>query len=224
MDYFSVKEVLDNLCICKLLKEEDRRIKNKSKRSLNYIDVFNKDYLDVGIIIKDFVYENKLEPIPLKNIITEEKITIEGAKTMNAQQAKDKFWYCFDNYLKQQNYPFTVCHTKAGINQSAGNINTNNPMDMQTICCEYKYMEQVVLVQVYINNNIPLYDYLHTRKEQLEKELGYPVAWINGGVRSSNVRKIQKVFYLYDTSSYLDVIKEVFPCIMDFIRVFDKYL
>ncbi len=143
---------------------------------------------------------------------------------MSAQQERDKFWSYFDNYLHQQGWPFYVCHEKGGKNQAAGNINTHNPMDMQTICCEFKYMEQVVLVQVYINNNIPLYDYLYRNKKLIESRLGYPVEWVSGGKISSHVRRIQKKFYIYEGDTYLTVIKQAFPYILDFIRVFEGYI
>ena len=53
-DYLSVKKVLDKIYICKLLKEEDYIIKNRSNRSSDYREVILSDYYDVGIRIKDF--------------------------------------------------------------------------------------------------------------------------------------------------------------------------
>ncbi len=143
---------------------------------------------------------------------------------MNAQEQRNKFWNYFDNYLRKQGNPFYVCHTKGGINQSAGNINTTNPMDMQTICCEFKYREQAVVVQVYINGNTLLYEQLLSMKTTLEKELGFPVQWIHSGIKSDTVRRIQKTFYFYDEYSYPEVIEQAFPCILSFIRVFGKYV
>lgn len=143
---------------------------------------------------------------------------------MNAQEQRNKFWNYFDNYLKKQGSPFYICHTKGGVNQAAGNINTNNPMEMQTICCEFKYREQVLLVQVYINGNVLLYDRLYKNREQIEKELGFTVQWVCGGVKSDNVRRIQKVFPIYDEYYYPEVIEQAFPYILSFIKVFDKYI
>ena len=57
LDYISVKNVLDKLCICKLLKEEDRKIKNKNDRSTDYKEVFYTDYLQADIMVKDFTYD-----------------------------------------------------------------------------------------------------------------------------------------------------------------------
>ena len=56
-DYPAITKILDKLYICKMLKSEDRMIKNKSKRSTDYKAVINRDYLDAGIKIKGFHYE-----------------------------------------------------------------------------------------------------------------------------------------------------------------------
>ncbi len=141
---------------------------------------------------------------------------------MAAQQERDKFWNTFDRYLERQNNPFYVSHVKNGKNQAAGNINNLSPMAMQTICCEFKYQDQVILVQVYINQKIELFDYLYSRKKEIEKRLGYEVEWIERGMRSKTVRRIQKVFPI--DKSYYEMVREVFPYILDFIRVFSPYL
>lgn len=55
-DYPSVKNILDKIYICKMLKGEDYRIAKRSKRSINYEEVINNDYIDAGIIIRNFKY------------------------------------------------------------------------------------------------------------------------------------------------------------------------
>ncbi|MBQ8427252.1 MAG: hypothetical protein IJX16_05790, partial [Clostridia bacterium] len=80
LDYTSVKSVLDKIAICKLLKDEDRNIKQKSNRSVNYKEVFYNDYLEAGIKIKDFNY-NESE-IYIKKL-KEEVYNKENKKIMN---------------------------------------------------------------------------------------------------------------------------------------------
>lgn len=141
---------------------------------------------------------------------------------MSAQTERDKFWECFDKYLKQNGNPFYVTHTKGGKNQAAGNINNISPMAMQTICCEYKYQEQVILVQVYINQKVDLYETIYAQKHIIEAQLGYKVEWVNQGKLSGKVRRIQKVFPINKTCEKM--VEEVFPYILDFIKVFSSYL
>ena len=141
---------------------------------------------------------------------------------MNAQTARDKFWGYFDDYLKERGNQFYVSHVKGGKNQAAGNINNRSPMAMQTICCEYKYQDNVVLVQVYINHNEGLFDRLFSKKVELEEQLGYEVEWIDSGKISPNVRRIQKKFYI--NRSLSEMVEIVYPYILDFIRVFSIYI
>ncbi len=113
---------------------------------------------------------------------------------MNAQTARDLFWKHFDEYIEKMGNKFYVTHVKGGKNQAAGNINNPSPMAMQTICCEYKYRENVILVQVYINGKGELFEELFAKKEVLEKQLGYKVEWIDHGKKSASVRKYKEVF------------------------------
>ena len=141
---------------------------------------------------------------------------------MDAQTARNEFWRCFDEYLNEKGNEFYVSHIKGGKNQAAGNINNASPMAMQTICCEFKYLDNVILVQVYINRMVKLYDWLYSKKEEFEKQLGYDVEWIDHGKTGKEVRRIQKKFYI--NKPYREMIEIVYPYIKDFIRVFGKYV
>lgn len=141
---------------------------------------------------------------------------------MTAQSEKDYFWRIFDDYVEKQGNEFMITHEKGGINQAAGNINNLSPMAMETICCEYKYREQIILVQFYINRNERLFERLYSQKTEIEDALGYEVEWIKGGKISASVRRIQKRFPI--NKSIKEMVVEVYPYILDFIRVFGKFL
>ena len=141
---------------------------------------------------------------------------------MDAQTARNEFWKYFDAYLNEKGNEFYVSHIKGGKNQAAGNINNASPMAMQTICCEFKYLENVILVQVYINKNVGLFESLYSKKEDIERQLGYSVEWIDHGKTSNEVRRIQKKFYI--NKPYGEIIEIVYPYLLDFIRVFSIYL
>lgn len=100
---------------------------------------------------------------------------------MSAQYERDLFWDLFDEHVKQDGNKFFITHEKGGVNQAAGNVNNISPMAMETVCCEYKYLEQTILVQLYLNKNEKLFDYLFSEKENFEKRLGYEVEWVKGG-------------------------------------------
>lgn len=143
---------------------------------------------------------------------------------MNAQTAIDIFWKHFDEYVKKQGNEFYVTHVKGGKNQAAGNINNHSPMAMQTLCCEYKYRDNVILVQLYLNQKpFPkLYDYLFSKKKEIENEFGYSVEWIDRGKIVPTIRRIQKRFYINKPIDEMVVI--IYPYIKDFIKVLGKYV
>ena len=63
-DYLSIKSVLDKIYICKVLKEEDRNIKNQINRSsLDYREIIAFDYNEAGIKVKDFDLKNSLNTL-----------------------------------------------------------------------------------------------------------------------------------------------------------------
>lgn len=55
-DYESVEKILNKIYICKMLKSEDRSIKNKKSRSMDYREVILSDYYDVGIRVNGIDY------------------------------------------------------------------------------------------------------------------------------------------------------------------------
>ena len=50
-NYENVSQILDQICVCRMLKEEDRRIKEKSKRPCDVKTVVNEIYAKYGIEI-----------------------------------------------------------------------------------------------------------------------------------------------------------------------------
>ena len=142
---------------------------------------------------------------------------------MNAQIARDEFWNYFDEYVKANGNKFFVTHMKSGKNQAAGNINNTSPMATQTLCCEYKYRDNVVLVQVYINHNVKLYEYLRSRKEEFENKIGERLEWVESGKNSPSVRRIQREFYI-GNKTLKDMVEIVYPYILKFIDTFGSYI
>ena len=51
LNYNSVKNILNNIFVCKMLKEEDRNIKEKYKRPYNLKQIIEKIYMPAGIKI-----------------------------------------------------------------------------------------------------------------------------------------------------------------------------
>ncbi len=58
-DYDSVMRVMKKICICRMLKSEDRKIKEHYKRDFSRKDVIEKLYLGYGIYLKDYEYPHQ---------------------------------------------------------------------------------------------------------------------------------------------------------------------
>lgn len=211
---FTASFYVDGKCIAKVyFKQGTRRISEPAVPQIDGYYVRWEDYTlgDKDIIVKAVLTKKKEKnPTQPQNCFT------------SAQIERNKFWDCFDRYLAQQGDPFTVAHVKGDQNQAAGNINNPNPMAMQTICCAYRYQDKKVAVLVYINHKSDLFDFMYSQREEIENHLGYKVEWIPKGPRSDSVRIIQKVFPI--NKSYEKMVEEVFPYILDFIKVFEPYL
>ena len=198
-------------------KEGDRRIIEPAVPQIAGYEGRWEDYtLGNKDIVINAIYAEKKEVIPNKDVS-------KSISFSDAQTERNKFWKCFDKYLAQQGSPFYVTHDKGGKNQAAGNINTPNPMAMQTVCCEYKYRNKEVVVLVYINHKMDMFEYLYSQKTKIENHLGYKVEWIEKGPHSNFVQKIQKVFPI-NNKSYDEIVKEVFPYILGFVQVFEPYI
>ncbi len=213
-----------------------KRIHSELANRQNVADLCESDIDALDRLCDSILNKNDplgtLPPIPDKNGVpyTQSKPVLKNSEPYkqnkpqwrNAQTERDEFWDCFDKYLNSQGNPFYVTHVKGGKNQAAGNINNPDPMAMQTLCCQYRYKDQEIWVLAFIDHKVELYNYLYAKKDEIEENLGYEVDWIDRGPRASSVRIIKKSFKI--NKSYGEMVREVFPYILDFIRVFEPYL
>jgi hypothetical protein len=60
ISYETVLPILNKIYICRMLKEEDRMLKNKTARANNYLDVIHHLYQEKGMVIYDLVSGEKI--------------------------------------------------------------------------------------------------------------------------------------------------------------------
>src|SRR5574344_307917 len=60
ISYETVLPILNKIYICRMLKEEDRALKNKTARANNYLDVIHHLYQEKGMVIYDLVSGEKI--------------------------------------------------------------------------------------------------------------------------------------------------------------------
>ena len=91
--YEAIENVLNKIYICKMLKREDRLIKNKKNRSMDYREVVAFDYKDSGIELLNFDYKSVLE-----TLINELKTELDElpVKTQNDEKVTTRCSYTRD--------------------------------------------------------------------------------------------------------------------------------
>ena len=104
--YSSIASVLDKMYICKMLKSEDRSIKNRINRSTNYKEVILEDYLNAGIKVKDFDYHTELKNLLAITHAELDKLNEEEKKINSKMKLCPK---CELNWIKETDKYCEVC-------------------------------------------------------------------------------------------------------------------
>lgn len=112
---------------------------------------------------------------------------------MYAEEARTKFWKTLRETLKEQGEPFFFTENKqwAIINKETSNYHE------PCVALDFLWREELLRINVYIENNIPLYNRLKTRKEEIERELGFKCWWkennpyTHSDGKGANTRRIE---------------------------------
>ena len=144
----------------------------------------------------------------------------------NAQNEQIKFWSIFDNKLIENGEPFTICYEHTGTTRFFGTVNKKRARTSLAIVVEFLYRYSVVKLNIYIENDVRLFDYLHSKRTQIEEELGFKPEWIFSGSKNPNTRRIINEFpvKIGDPDDYDRVIDKMLPYIMQYKKVFEKYI
>ena len=85
-----------------------------------------------------------------------------------------------------------------------------------------KGRENYARVAIYIEDNIPLFDFFYANKERINDALCFPVKWVRNDAKFPNICRIKRQFYFYDVSDFERIIEEIIIHILSCIDVFDK--
>ena len=129
-----------------------------------------------------------------------------------AKQEQLIFWNIFDEILIQNGEPFELLHEKSGEVTFWGVVNKKKSLIDLGLSVEFSVKKETLRVNIYMRNNIDLYEYLYERKDEIEQRLGFNVIW-NDKCPHSNTRRIEYniSFVSGDRDGYIIVsFKEVF--------------
>ena len=144
----------------------------------------------------------------------------------NAQYEQKRFWEIFEQKLIENGNPFSICYEFNGEIKYYGAVNKNKAFVSLGLTIDFLCREKIVKINIYIRDDLDLFNYLYSNKAQIEEELGFKPQWVLGGSRNANTRRVISTFPVMvgNSSDYERVIDQVLPCIVQYKKVFEKYI
>lgn len=149
---------------------------------------------------------------------------------MFAEEAREKFWDSLKEAVKAKGEPFYFTANKqwAIINQKS--YNYHNPC----LAVDFLWRKEIVRVNIYIENDLYLYEKLKKRKDEIESALGFKCAWkendfyTNGGkskFNGENTRRIEvDIPFDNDDIDFNNLAQTAVPVIQAYIEVFRGFI
>lgn len=149
---------------------------------------------------------------------------------MFANEARQKFWDALKEVVKEKGEPFYFTTNKqwAIINQKS--YNYHNPC----LAVDFLWRKEILRVNIYIENNLYLYEKLEKRKDEIESALGFKCIWkendfyTNGGkskFNGENTRRIEvDIPFDNDDIDFNNLAQKAVPVIQAYIEVFRGFI
>lgn len=146
---------------------------------------------------------------------------------MDTQEARRKFWDTLRTLLKEQGEPFYFAENKqwAVINRDEA-FSYHKPC----IAMDFLWRKGFLRINVYIENDIPLYNLFKSNKTVIERRLGFKCIWKENTPHTNekrkfngdNTRRIEVDLPICTTFS--ELAKRAIPLTEKFIEVFRGYI
>lgn len=149
---------------------------------------------------------------------------------MYADEARAKFWKTLRETLKELGEPFFFTENKQWAIINKKTINYHEPC----VALDFLWRDEFLRINVYIENDIPLYNKLKARKEEVESGLGFKCMWkendffTNGGKKKfngENTRRIEVDIPVNNRSlDFKALAIKAIPIVERYIEVFCGYI
>ena len=145
---------------------------------------------------------------------------------MYAEEARRKFWDTLRDVVKEEGNPFYFTENKQWAIINKPTANYHDPC----VAVDFLWRDEILRINVYIEDNVFLYEDLRERKEEIESRLTFRCMWkensflTNGGkakFNGTNTRRIE-VDIPFD-NHFLDfraLAKKAVPIVKRFVEVF----
>ena len=140
----------------------------------------------------------------------------------NAEEQRKIFWELYKKFLINNGEPFYISECKQWAIVNKNSPSWSNPCLAMDFLCGKKFLR----VNIYIRNDIELYDLLKRNKENLDKGF-YPKKpeWIENN-EGENTRRIEIKFLFksHDTEEYKKIIEDSATYVLQFIKNYRPYI
>ncbi len=136
------------------------------------------------------------------------------------------FWHIFERKLAELGNPFDICYEMYGDIKYYGSVNKFRPLVNLGLTVDFLYREKKVKINIYIRDDVELFDYLFYNKEKIESELGFNPQWIFCGEKNPNTRRVINTFSVTigNPLDYERVINKTISYVIRYKNVFEKYI
>lgn len=144
----------------------------------------------------------------------------------SAQHEQKLFWNIFEKKLVDIDNPFTISYEMNGEIKHYASVNKQKPWVRLGLTIDFLCRYKMVKINIYIENDVELFNRLLANKEKIESELGFTPKWIYSGERNPNTRRVISTFpvIIGNPLDYERVIEKVIPIIIQYKMVFEKYI
>ena len=146
---------------------------------------------------------------------------------MYAAEARKKFWDTLRETLKEMGNPFFFTENRqwAIINKTTSNYHE------PCVAVDFLWRHEFLRINIYIENNIPLYNQLKEKKEDIERVLGFKCLWKENNAftyldgKGANARRIELDIPFDNTMlDFKDLVVKAIPIIERYIDIFRGYI
>ena len=140
----------------------------------------------------------------------------------SAPEERKIFWRIFEKKLTELGNPFDICYEMNGDIKYYASVNKYRPLVNLGLTIDLLYKDEKVRINIYIREDVKLFDYLYANREKIEKELGFTPKWIFKGEQNPNTRRVISVFpvTIGSSSDYEHIIEKIIPYIIQYKKVF----
>ena len=141
----------------------------------------------------------------------------------NAKDEQKIFWSMYDEILIQNGEPFVLLHEKNGEVTFWGNVNKYRSLVDLSLSMDFLVSKKFLRINIYIRDDVRLYNYLYSKKDEINTMLGFEPLW-NDNCCSDNTRRIEVrlPFIPEDYDDYDRLINASLPIIMQYKKVFER--